>query len=136
MAEFFGDQLGGIGINHVGDLDHLALFHQETDHVYRAFGHTVGQFLDGDGFRNDDLAGNLFFRLVGLVAFQTLHAAAESGQRTGAFLVTATGCGGHGQTATAAVIGATGTLGLGSHSRSDHATGTAHRTGFFFLVIA
>ena len=33
MAEFLGDQLGGIGVDRVGDLRHVALLHQNADHV-------------------------------------------------------------------------------------------------------
>ena len=30
VAEFFGDELGGIGVDHVGDLRHLTLLHQHA----------------------------------------------------------------------------------------------------------
>ena len=33
VAEFLGDELGGVGVDHVGDLGHLALLHQQLDHV-------------------------------------------------------------------------------------------------------
>ena len=36
VAELFGDQLGGIGVDHVGDLVHRALLHQHADDVHRA----------------------------------------------------------------------------------------------------
>ena len=48
MAELLGDELGGIGVDHVGDLVHLAVSHQELDDVDAALGHAVGEFLDGD----------------------------------------------------------------------------------------
>ena len=52
VAEFLGDQLRGVGIDHVGDLVHRALLHQQPDHVNGAFRHAVGEFLDVDGFRD------------------------------------------------------------------------------------
>ena len=66
VAQFLGDQLRGVGIDHVGDLVHRALLHQQPDHVDRALGHAVGEFLDIDGFRDDHLANQLFLRLVRL----------------------------------------------------------------------
>ena len=33
VAHFLGDQLRGVGIDHVGDLVHRALLHQQPDHV-------------------------------------------------------------------------------------------------------
>src|SRR5262249_12540060 len=52
-----------------------------------ALGHAVGELLDGDGFRNGDLADELFFRLVGGVRLQPLDAAAEGRDRALALLV-------------------------------------------------
>ena len=66
VAEFLGDQLRGVGIDHVGDLVHRALLHQQPDDVDRALGHAVGEFLDVDGFRDDHFADELFLRLVRL----------------------------------------------------------------------
>ena len=65
VAQFLGEQLGGIGVDHVVDLRHVTLPHQELDHIHAALRHAVGELLDGDGFRNGDLAHQLFFRLVG-----------------------------------------------------------------------
>ena len=87
VAEFLGDQLRGIGIDHVGDLVHRALLHQQADHVDRAFGHAVGEFLDVDGFRDDDFADQLFLRLVRRMALQALGAAAERGDRALAHVI-------------------------------------------------
>ena len=33
VAHLLGDDLRGVGVDHVGDLDQLALLHQELDHV-------------------------------------------------------------------------------------------------------
>ena len=63
MAELLGDELSGIGVDHVGDLVHLAVFHQELDDVDAALGHAVGELLDGDDFGNHHLALNLLLRL-------------------------------------------------------------------------
>ena len=64
VAEFLGDELGGVGVDHVVDRHHLALLHQELDDVDRALGHAVGEFLDGDRLRDRHLADELFLRLV------------------------------------------------------------------------
>ena len=77
VAQFLGQELGGIGVDHVVDLRHVALLHQELDDVHTALGHAVGELLDGDGLRNRDFAHELFLRLVGRMALQPLHAAAE-----------------------------------------------------------
>ena len=72
VAEFLDDQFGGVGVDHVGDLVHRALLHQQLDDVDRALGHAVGQFLDGDRFGNDDFAHDFVARLLhahGLEAF-------------------------------------------------------------------
>ena len=56
MTKLFRHKLCGIGIDHIGDLDHLALLHQEADHVDGPFSHTISQFLNGDCFGNNDFA--------------------------------------------------------------------------------
>ena len=67
VAELLGDELGGVGVDHVGDLRELALLHQHADHVHAALRHAVGELLDGDRLGDDDLAGDLLLRLRGLV---------------------------------------------------------------------
>ena len=64
VAEFLGDELGGVGVDHVVDLHHLALLHQKLDDVDGALGHAVGEFLDGDRLRDRDLADELFLGLA------------------------------------------------------------------------
>ena len=64
VAHLLGDQLGGVGVDHVGDLDHLALLHQQLDHVDGALGHAVGELLDGDRLGNDHLAHDLLARAL------------------------------------------------------------------------
>ncbi len=91
MAEFFGNELGGIRVDHVGDLAHLALAHQQLDHVDTALGHAVRQFLDRDRLGQHDFAGELFLLIAGAEALEALHAPAERGDRAGA-LVFARGC--------------------------------------------
>ena len=86
VAEFLGDELGGVGVDRIGDLRHVALLHQDADHVDGALGHAVGQFLDGDRFRDRHFAGDLFLRLVAM-AGHALNAAAERGDRTFAHFV-------------------------------------------------
>ena len=41
MAHFLGDELGGVGVEHVGQGHHAALAHQKLDHVDRALGHAA-----------------------------------------------------------------------------------------------
>jgi hypothetical protein len=52
VAHFLGHELGGVGVDHVGDLVHRALLHQQADDVDGALGHAVGEFLDGDRLRD------------------------------------------------------------------------------------
>ncbi len=87
VAHFLGDELGGVGVDHVGDLHHLALLHQQADDVDRALGHAVGEFLNGDRFRDRHVADQLFLRLVRRVALEALGAAAERGDRALAHFV-------------------------------------------------
>ena len=63
MAELLGDELGGIGIDHVGDLVHGAVFHQIFDDVDASLGHAVGELLDGDDLGDHHLALDLRLRL-------------------------------------------------------------------------
>ena len=77
VTHFLGDQLRGVGVDHVVDLQHLSLLHQQANHVDRAFGHAVGEIRNRDRIGNDDLAHELFLRLVGGMALEPLRTAAE-----------------------------------------------------------
>ena len=92
MAHLLGDELRRIGVDHVGDLAHLALAHEQLDHVHGALRHAVGELLDGDGLGQDDLAQQLFFLLLA-TARQALHAATEGCDRTGPLLLLRHGVG-------------------------------------------
>ena len=84
------DQLGGIGVDHVVDLVHLALLHQELDDVDGALGHAVGELLDGDHLGNDHLAHDLVARLRHahrLAASRARACGLQRGQRTLALLL-------------------------------------------------
>ena len=83
VAELAHDQLGRVGVDHVVDLVHRALVHQEPDDVDGALGHAVGEFLDGDDLRNDDFAHDLVARLLnaGLLELLALTLAAQRCQR-------------------------------------------------------
>ena len=98
VAELLSDELSGIGVDHIGDLAHLALAHQQLDHVDGALRHAVRQFLDGDRLGQHDLAGELLLLVGRAEAFEALHAAAEGGDGAGA-LVVAGGGGGDGEAA-------------------------------------
>ena len=56
MAEFGRDQFGGVGVDDVAGLQHLALLHEELDDVDGALGHALGEFLDGDRLGQDHFA--------------------------------------------------------------------------------
>ncbi len=87
MTHFLRQKLGCVGVDHVVKLPHMALLHQQLDHIRAALGHAVGELLDGDGFRDGDLADELFFWFVGRVSLQPLHAAAKSRYRALALFV-------------------------------------------------
>src|SRR5664279_2237756 len=87
MAHFLGDQLRGVGVDHVVDLQHLSLLHQQADHVDRAFGHAVGEIGNRDRLGDGDFAHELFLRLGGGLTLEPLGAAAERCDRTLAHLV-------------------------------------------------
>ena len=83
MAEFGYDQFGGIGIDHVVDLQHLSLFHQELDDIDGALGHTVGQLLDGDSLGQLHQALDFDALILGAaqgLQFLALALASERGQ--------------------------------------------------------
>src|SRR5438045_7910952 len=103
VAHLFGDELRRIGVDHVGDLHHLALLHQQPDHVHGALGHAVGQLLDGDGLRNDDLADEFF---LGLGLAMTGHALSSAPERCDRALAHFVGAErGHNREAAAALLG-------------------------------
>ena len=52
MSQFFSNELGRVSIDHIRDLHHLPLLHEEADNVDCSFCHTVGEFLNRDDFRN------------------------------------------------------------------------------------
>ncbi len=59
VAEFLHHELGGVGVERLGDRRHHAHAHQRLDDVRRAGGHAVGQFLHGDAVGQHDLAHDL-----------------------------------------------------------------------------
>ena len=87
VAHFLGDQLGGVGVDHVVDLQHLSLLHQQTDHIDRALGHAVGKIGNRDRLGDCDFTHELFFRLGGSMALEPLRAATERRDRTFAHFV-------------------------------------------------
>src|SRR6185437_9971381 len=64
-----------------------ALLHQQPDHVDRALGHPVGEFLDRDRFRDGHFANQLFLLLVRRMSLEALGAAAERRDRALAHVV-------------------------------------------------
>ena len=131
VTHLLGDELGGVGVDDVGGLDHLALLHQVLDHLDDALGHAVGEFLDGDRLGDDHLAHDLLARagLVGAGAL-ALAAAADRGERAGALGIVESV--GERQLAAAALVGTLDGLRLRRPRRLD---APAQGTGalFFFL---
>ena len=135
MAHLFGDQLRRIGVDHVVDGVHVALLHQQLDDVDGAFGHAVGEFLNGDRFRHRDFARCLFGRHLEALRLllQPLGAAAEGRDRAAALVVFGHGVG-DGELAAAAIGFA---LGARRRRRLDIALGRLDRFGalvFFFVL--
>ena len=64
MAEILCDQLRGVGIDHVGDLMHRAVFHQVFDDFDAPLGHAIGKFLNRDDIGDRDFTRDLLARLV------------------------------------------------------------------------
>ena len=91
MAELLHHQFGGVGIQRLGDGRHHAELHQRLDHVAGARGHAVGQFLDGDRVRQDDVAHH--FHLIGAQPLQfglaalAFALAAHRGERADALVL-------------------------------------------------
>ena len=79
VAELFGDKLCGIGVDRVCARGHVALLHEHAHHIDRTLGHAIGRILDGDRFRNDDLADDLFLGLGVTQPTAAPFAAAERG---------------------------------------------------------
>ncbi len=59
VAELTHDELGRIGVDHIVDLVHGALLHEQLDDVHGALRHAVGELLDGNDLRDDDFAHDL-----------------------------------------------------------------------------
>ncbi len=91
VAEFLDDQFRGIGVERLGQGRHHAHFHQRLDDLGGPGGHAVGQFLHGDGLRQDDVAHDLHLIRTEAVQFGlatlTLALAADRGQRADLFVL-------------------------------------------------
>jgi hypothetical protein len=141
VTEFTGNQLGQIGVDDVARLHHLAFLHQVLDHVDRAFGHTLREFLDGDGFRQGDFAGNLLARLLRHRAAHLFLTAAHRRQRAATRIAVIVESSGQRQLAAAAIffclrtgrLGRFGTRDLGAGPCRATGTGSATRAGGSFL---
>src|SRR6266852_2430805 len=131
VAEFLGEELGCVGIDRVGDLGHLALLHQELDHVDRAFGHAVGKLLDGNCLRDRNLPRQFLLGLIGGMAFQALGAATKRCDRAFTHLVRSQ-CG-HQREAPAAPLRSASSW-LWGRRRAGGARAATCRSRGFFLV--
>ncbi len=139
MAEFGGDEFGEVGVDDVARLHHLAFLHQVLDDVDGALGHALRQFLNGDGFRQDDFAHDLLARFLHLAAAELLLATAGRSHRTATGIaVVVRADRGYRQLAAAAfVFGLRASRNLGGSSDGDSATAgcaAVDRAFFLFLV--
>src|SRR5262249_13652450 len=102
------------------------------DHIHGALSHAVGELLDGDDLRNGDFAHELFLGLAAALTFQSLHPAAECGDRTFALLVGFER--GDDRQAAAPLLG-TGTRRLGGGSRAGDTAGATTRRARRLVII-
>ncbi len=72
VTHFFRDKLSAVAIDHIVDLHHFTLFHQDLDDINGTFRHTVGELLYGNRFRDHNFADNLCRRLCLSHCFFTL----------------------------------------------------------------
>ena len=72
MAEFGDNKLRRVGVDALVDRDHRAHFHEHLHHIYRTFRHTVGEFLHGNGFRNNYFTDDLFLHTGGRTMLRAL----------------------------------------------------------------
>ena len=116
MAELLHHQVGGVGVQRLGDRRHDAELHQRLDDVAGAGGHAVGQFLHRDVVRQYDVTHD--FHLIGAQPLQFRLAAfafalaAHRGERADALVLALDG-GLHVDAAGAAAI-------VGALLRRDH----------------
>ena len=130
VAQFLGDQLGSVGVDGVGDLEHLPLLHQDRDDRARRLGHAVGQLLDRDRLRNRDLADELLLAVAGDFLLAPLDAASEGGVGALALFVGRKRCH-HGETPAPLVGGRAGRFRGNDWTRGGAA---ATRTPRLFLL--
>ncbi len=140
MTEFRRDEFGKVGVDDVARLHHLAFLHQVLDDVDGAFGHALRQFLNGDGFRQDDFAHDLFARFLHLAAAELLLAAAHGGHGAATLRTVFVERRVQRQLAlTAAIVSLRTGRNLGRSGTRDLAarcTGTGATTAFFFFVVS
>ncbi len=63
VAKFADDEFSRVGIYNLCNRGHDTKLHKCLDDFAARLGHTVGKFLHGDGFGDDNLAHNFFGRL-------------------------------------------------------------------------
>ena len=139
MAEFAGNDFSKVGINDVAWLHHLAFLHQVLDHIDRPFGHTLRQLLNGDGFRQDHFAHDLFAGFLHLAAAEFFLPAAHGSHRAAARIALVVESGGQRQLALAAFLFRLRTgRGLGRFRTNDLAANRCGRatvrTGLFLFA--
>ena len=132
VAHVLCNELGGVGIENVGSLDQLALFHEQLDDIHGTLGHAVGELLDADRLGNRHVARDLLARTVVVDAGAfALAATADGGERAGALGIVERV--GNGQLAAAAIVAdPAGRLGLGRRTRRLDAA--AQRRTFVLLA--
>ena len=104
---------------------------EDANHIDRALGHAIGQFLDRDRLRDRHFADDLFLRLAVAVAGHALDAATEGSDRAFAYLVGGKG-GDDGEPAATLFGAAAGRLGRWRRPRRRAAAADAAR-GLFLV---
>ena len=141
VAKLADHQLGGIGVEHLGDGRHHAQAHQRLDHIDSAGRHAVGEFLHGDRVGQDDVANDAHLvgaqRLELLLAALALALTADAGQAAG-FLVLAFDGGLHVDAAAATAFAGTllGDDGCRRAACRQETAGATHATGVILLLAA
>ena len=137
VAEFGDEKLGSVLVDRLRERDWHAHLEECFYEIGTALGHAVGELLDGDCFRNNDIA-DLLGRRAGLhvMSLFLLAGAAERGQRASAAIVLVRQGPSDGELAAMALGVAAATArarGLGTARGRSVTTWTACRS-FLFLI--
>src|SRR5262249_4971912 len=126
VATFVGNELGGVGVDRIGDVGHMALLHEDAHDIHRALGHAVGELLDRDRLRDRYFTRDLFLGLGVAMPGLAQNAAPECG--FGSLTFFTCGKSGNDRQTSAPFFGATaGRLGCRGRASGGAAPGRAWR---------